>query len=136
MGTCLQCAAGGFFCNQVVSSEQQAVYDQIDAAIVTGELHSPFAVPAATHAGHSAPSLGQQAWNLMSSLAAFVADGLQTVPRDEYEARLQICDACEFRLDDRCLQCGCYLSLKAQGRAFTCPLNKWPVSDQVSTAAT
>jgi hypothetical protein len=23
--------------------------------------------------------------------------------------------------------CGCFLPLKAQGRAFVCPLDKWPV---------
>jgi hypothetical protein len=80
------------------------------------------AVPAA----QPMPSLPRQAWNLARSLADFVADGLKTVAFDEYRRRLEICDGCQFRLDNRCRKCGCRLSLKARGRAFRCPANKWP----------
>ena len=62
-------------------------------------------------------------------LADFVADGLKTVSKQEYEARLKICDACDQRRGNRCLVCGCRLSLKARGRAFQCPLGKWPAVD-------
>ena len=72
------------------------------------------------------PSLARQAWNLMTSVGAFIADGLQTVDWDEYERRLTICDGCDERRGNRCLKCGCRLSLKARGRAFRCPLDKWP----------
>ena len=72
------------------------------------------------------PSLAQRGWNLATSLAAFVADGLQTVSTEQYEARLEICTGCDKRVDTTCSMCGCNLSLKAQGRAFECPLKKWP----------
>ena len=72
------------------------------------------------------PSLVRQAWNLARSLADFVADGCRTVTADEYRARLEICDACDHRRHNRCMKCGCRLSLKAQGRAFKCPEAKWP----------
>ena len=72
------------------------------------------------------PSLSKQAWNVASSIAAFVADGLSTVSSAEYKTRLDICDTCERRDDRRCAECGCVLALKAKGRAFTCPLGKWP----------
>lgn len=72
------------------------------------------------------PSLHRQAWNLVSSLASFVADGCKTVSTDDYQARLNICDTCDRRRANRCLECGCQLSIKARGRAFECPLNKWP----------
>lgn len=72
------------------------------------------------------PGKFAQAWNLATSLVAFVADGCKTVSKDEYRERLDICDACEFRSDNRCERCGCFLALKAQGRAFKCPENKWP----------
>ena len=72
------------------------------------------------------PPLHRQAWNLARSLADFVADGLKTLSKEEYEARLKICDACDQRRGNRCLVCGCRLSLKARGRAFQCPLGKWP----------
>ena len=72
------------------------------------------------------PPLLRQAWNLATSLADFVADGCQTVTTQEYRQRLEICDACEQRRGNRCLKCGCRLSLKARGRAFQCPEGKWP----------
>lgn len=72
------------------------------------------------------PSVGSQAWSFLNSVKDFVADGLKTVTREEYEARMKICDGCDKRVEDRCVKCGCYLSVKAKGRAFKCPLGKWP----------
>lgn len=123
---CRRCAEGGIFCNREVSDERRAEYAAIAAGV--RELSSPSTAPvSAQPAPPLPPPLPRQAWNLATSLAAFVADGLKTVSPDEYAARLAVCDACEFRHDNRCLQCGCALSLKARGRAFTCPLQKWPV---------
>lgn len=73
------------------------------------------------------PSLLQQGWNVAQALAAFTADGFQTVTKEQYEARLAICETCDRRRGTRCLQCGCGLALKAKGRAFQCPLKKWPI---------
>ena len=75
------------------------------------------------------PPLHRQAWNLARSLADFVADGCKTVSEEEYRMRLEICDRCDQRRGNRCLKCGCRLSLKARGRAFKCPLRKWPSVD-------
>jgi hypothetical protein len=72
------------------------------------------------------PPLHEQAWNLATSLAAFVADGLKTVDEDQYRKRLETCNACDHRRANRCLKCGCGLALKARGRAFECPEGKWP----------
>jgi len=72
------------------------------------------------------PSLMQQGWNVAQALAAFTADGFKTVTAEQYEQRLAICDTCDRRSGTRCLQCGCGLALKARGRAFQCPLKKWP----------
>lgn len=76
------------------------------------------------------PPLGRQAWNLTRSLAAFVADGCRTVSERQYRRRLETCDGCDRRRGNRCLECGCRLSLKARGRAFACPLGKWPRDDE------
>lgn len=76
--------------------------------------------------GDGAPSLIQMAWNLIDSIAEFVADGATMVDKDEYSQRLTICDSCEFRKGNRCRRCGCNLKLKAAGRAFQCPEGKWP----------
>jgi hypothetical protein len=76
--------------------------------------------------GDPMPPLRAQAWNLARSLADFVRDGLRTVGDSQYRKRLEICDACDRRRDNRCLDCGCLLSIKARGRAFACPKRKWP----------
>jgi len=78
------------------------------------------------------PSLPRQAWNLTTSLASFVADGCKTVTKEEYQRRLEVCDACDERRENRCRKCGCYLTLKARGRAFRCPLDKWPTPQETS----
>lgn len=72
------------------------------------------------------PPLYVQAWNLASALAAFAADGFRTVTKEQYQQRLAICDTCPERRGTQCLKCGCRLPWKATGRAFQCPLDKWP----------
>ena len=74
----------------------------------------------------AAPSLRRRAWNLAESLVAFVEDGMTTVTTEQYARRLMICDECEFRDGGSCRQCGCRLAIKARGRAFQCPEEKWP----------
>lgn len=68
-------------------------------------------------------------WNLVRAIRDFVADGCMTVSTEEYQRRLQVCESCERRQEDRCLECGCNLMFKARGRAFECPLNLWPKLD-------
>lgn len=72
------------------------------------------------------PAFSEQLWNLSRALKEFVADGMKTVTREALSERLRICDECEFRTGDRCTRCGCHLTLKAQGRIFQCPENRWP----------
>jgi hypothetical protein len=72
------------------------------------------------------PSAARRAWNLAGALASFVCDGCAMVSREDYEARLAMCDTCDRRDGNWCAQCGCNLSMKARGRAFRCPLGKWP----------
>lgn len=70
-------------------------------------------------------SLPRQAWNVASSLATFICDGMRLVDKAEYERRLNCCDKCSSRLENRCIHCGCVLTLKAAGLAFQCPIGKW-----------
>jgi len=81
------------------------------------------------------PSLARQAWNLARSLADFAADGCRTVSAAQYRQRLELCDACKYRRDTRCMKCGCRLALKARGRAFQCPIGAWPEPEQPPPAA-
>ncbi len=82
-----------------------------------------------------APPLKRQLWNFTKAITEFVADGLKTVSQEEYAARLAICEDCEERRGNRCLKCGCRLSWKARGRAFQCPLEKWPIQESSESEA-
>jgi hypothetical protein len=81
-----------------------------------------------TEADRKMPPFGDRAWNLAGALAAFAADGCRTVPKTTYRIRLQVCAACSQRDDNWCLECGCFLPIKAKGRAWQCPLDKWPTA--------
>ncbi|MFM8223828.1 MAG: DUF6171 family protein, partial [Planctomycetaceae bacterium] len=85
--------------------------------------------PAAAGGPAGGPGGARQLWNAARALSQFVADGCQTIPPDEYQERLEICEACDRQRNGRCLECGCWLSLKARGRAWQCPLDKWPRHD-------
>lgn len=65
-------------------------------------------------------------FNLLSSVKDFISDGFTLVSKEDYETRLNICNECQFRVNNTCSKCGCNLSLKATGRAFQCPEHKWP----------
>ena len=65
-------------------------------------------------------------WNLLKSMRDFVADGCRTLSLEDYRARLMVCTYCDKRERNTCSICGCHLNLKARGRAFKCPLDKWP----------
>ena len=64
-------------------------------------------------------------WEFLNALAVFVADGCTTVTREQYKQRLLICQHCEYRNGGACALCGCRLALKAQARAWLCPIEKW-----------
>lgn len=69
------------------------------------------------------PSIPKEAWNLATSIAKFIVrPGFVT--KEAYEVRLNICNTCEARNAKRCSECGCFITIKAKGRAWTC--DKWP----------
>lgn len=72
------------------------------------------------------PSLAVRAVNAAGAAAQFAADAFQCIEPEQHAERMRICDSCEYRNGDFCAQCGCQLSLKARGRAFQCPVGKWP----------
>jgi hypothetical protein len=94
-------------------------------------------VPTAEGAGQRAfPPLTTQAANLFQSAVAFVGDGLALVDDAEFRRRLDVCRTCELRAGKRCTACGCWIGMKARGRAFQCPLNRWQGQNGVSEVRT
>ncbi len=71
------------------------------------------------------PPLATQASNLFQSVVAFVGDGCGIVDDEQYRRRLETCSTCDRRVGKRCSACGCWINVKARGRAFRCPIGRW-----------
>lgn len=73
-----------------------------------------------------ARSLARDAWRA----ARETAQGAPLLlPSDAAAARLQVCQGCPSLRGDRCVECGCYMTVKAHIAAMRCPLSKWPNVD-------
>lgn len=86
--------------------------------------------PGVLGCGGCGGKLASMAWDLTKSIAAFVADGFKTVNEEEYKRRLSVCDVCEHRKGQRCSVCGCFVALKAKGRAWDCPDGRWEQEEE------
>lgn len=73
------------------------------------------------------PGLLEMAGNFAKAVAGHVANGMKPTPPDVEESRKAICMACPFHdaESDRCVKCGCNLSIKRSWESSTCPENKW-----------
>lgn len=83
------------------------------------------------------PSLGEQAKNLANfswDLIKYIHENHSAVlftSDDVYKQRTQICKSCD-RFDDmenKCMECGCYIPGKARIILDSCPLNKWTADE-------
>lgn len=77
------------------------------------------------------PSILEMAKNLVGSAkdiaaGAIAGEGL-AVEQTIYEHRMNICEGCEFFINEtsRCSVCGCYMKAKAMFKKTYCPENKW-----------
>jgi len=75
------------------------------------------------------PSVFQQARNLMKQVWLSGSDAIKGKPiiasAEKANARLQICENCEFYKDTRCIKCGCFMHKKVHIESADCPVNKW-----------
>lgn len=70
------------------------------------------------------PPLLKEAWNVAAAVLAFVANP-GFVDAQTYHTRLSACNRCDKRVGNRCSVCGCFLAIRARGRAWECPEKKW-----------
>jgi len=47
------------------------------------------------------------------------------VSREEYESRLDRCRQCSHLQTGTCMQCGCYVEVRAAQKGTFCPLRYW-----------
>lgn len=57
----------------------------------------------------------------------YIAEGCPPTPKDEYNKRIEICNACPSIIHEtfKCSVCGCPMAKKARRQTSSCPLNKW-----------
>lgn len=72
-----------------------------------------------------APGVFQMASTFTQSMAKFAAGGFQTTRDDMQKARLETCQTCAHRQHNRCVLCGCIISLKVKMPHEHCPIGKW-----------
>lgn len=71
------------------------------------------------------PSILTQGANIAKSIFKYAVSGFQQVSESEFQARLKICQDCEFFDDTRCIKCGCFFQTKLSMGSEMCPINKW-----------
>ena len=72
------------------------------------------------------PTFFEKMKDLGKSLAVAVGDRGRMTTKEQFLARIAVCDKCEHRDGAKCGLCGCTLSVKAQMKRWDCPLKKWP----------
>jgi hypothetical protein len=71
------------------------------------------------------PSKIQMAKNLAVAVKDHIKEGSEDATAEELENRLSICSICEFRNNEQCSLCGCFLAKKAKWAEQECPIGKW-----------
>lgn len=59
--------------------------------------------------------------NFTQELAEFVAAGAPVIKPEDYQKRLEACNACEHLKRNRCSLCGCVVEYKAKWATTDCP---------------
>ncbi len=76
--------------------------------------------------GEQAKNLAQFSWELIQYIHKN-RGGPLTVSDEVYHERTSICKSC-IKFDDlenKCMECGCYIPAKAKMIIDSCPLDKW-----------
>jgi len=63
--------------------------------------------------------------NFAVEAVKFIAAGAPIVPEEVFKERLETCNSCEHLSGDKCMKCGCTMSVKCKWGTAACPINKW-----------
>jgi hypothetical protein len=72
-------------------------------------------------------SLLQKAAAFKDSAIVHIENGRKRTTQEQKQERLDICNTCEYRKENVCKLCGCFLSAKATWATSECPAAKWPI---------
>ena len=78
------------------------------------------------------PSIPKMVMNFTSELAEFIEGGFPIVTPEDYQKRLETCNACPNIKKKRCTLCGCVVEYKAKWKTATCPdtPERWEPQDE------
>jgi hypothetical protein len=71
-------------------------------------------------------SLPAAAVAFAASMARFAASGFKTVEEPLHQLRMSECEPCEYRTDNKCSLCRCFIAKKAWLPHEDCPIGRWP----------
>ena len=73
------------------------------------------------------PGAVKLAGNFLKAMTRYIQDKGRNVSQEEYKARLEVCNNCQFLEGNRCLhmKCGCFVTRKAKMRSQNCPIGRW-----------
>lgn len=75
------------------------------------------------------PSVRTMASDLAATVIQAIRHAIKTgeliAPESTIKARLSTCEKCDRKSGVRCLECGCFISMKAAVLTASCPKNKW-----------
>ncbi|MCC8042753.1 MAG: DUF6171 family protein [Oscillospiraceae bacterium] len=54
----------------------------------------------------------------------------QKVYDEVYKEQLEICKRCDSLEEGTCLECGCYVEMRAIKKRLTCPSGLWKIEDR------
>lgn len=57
-----------------------------------------------------------------------IPNGVRTPPYD-YKRRLEVCAECDMLSDGMCMECGCYVQVRAAKAPLYCPIGRWETDD-------
>ena len=89
-----------------------------------------FQNPGAQSPESTGPSLLKMAGNFATAMKDFAKSGFLKITKEQYDARMDICNGCEFWKANarmgmgKCLKCGC-TGAKQWIATSVCPINKW-----------
>ena len=124
--------AAGWYAQHLANYQSGAAGATLPASAITGNAFggSIDAGAAHTSAAPAAPVGGpgplRMALTAARAMATFVGSGFKTASPASYQARLEVCAACEHHTGVRCRLCGCITTAKARMLHERCPTGRWP----------
>ena len=105
----------------------EPMWDQLGDEVV--KLETPDRPPS-TENSEQREKVGmiKKAANFTKAVTKHAFNGFTKTPSMVYRSRLDICNSCEFLIDNKeCGKCGCPVAEKASWASEACPIGKWEV---------